>query len=698
MAIRARSFRPRLEVLESRNTPTAFFVSNSNNSGAGSFRQAILDANALSGADQILFTTALQNNPIRLLSALPDVLDKVTIDGSQLYSGGSPVPNTTGKPLIEIDGSGITGPSFLQFGFYVQPQASGSLIRGLVMNRFGSTALIIQGLDIAIEFCYFGLTADGMSRASNSVDIAVGGLSRNTRIGGTTEAQRNVISGATVAGIFCSAELGTSVTKIQGNYIGTTATGQASVGNAIGIKLSGQVQGSSMLDNVISGNTGDGIYFDGLGAGVHISRNKIGVAADGVAPLANGANGINVVRNTSRITLSGKVFSDNLFIGGGDYGPDHKTIVRERPADGNLIGFNGLSGVRSTGGAYILANSIFASPKLIDYTGTKPSPPLSLQSVLVKGIDPKITQFGLDITRIYYVEITGTYTGSVAGSLASFEFYYSTNVPGGSGGVPQNLTWFSRSDLVIPPNKSQPIDILFPVPDPQHPGGIPFGAYLYVTVTDDDGTGIISCSRFSVPALVPTPPTVRDDALTPRIKEGSSAVLSGRLIDPDPGDILGLRVNWGDGTPVQTYHPGLDPFAIPHVYANNGTYNVEFTWFDNHGGSNTRTRQVIVDNMAPTLANAFLSGISINPGRGVYVFSAQVVDPGKKDRITVQIDWGDGVVESLPITGQGKAFHVHLYKKPGPAKATVTVTDDDGDSTTYLAVPSTEGFVFQQVT
>jgi hypothetical protein len=72
-----------LEALEDRTVPSTFTVMNTNNSGAGSLRQAILDANAQAGADVINFDPTAFSAPqtIRLLSSLPDITDDLTITG-----------------------------------------------------------------------------------------------------------------------------------------------------------------------------------------------------------------------------------------------------------------------------------------------------------------------------------------------------------------------------------------------------------------------------------------------------------------------------------------------------------------------------------------------------------------------------------------------------------------------------------------
>ena len=75
-------------------------VTNTDDSGPGSLRQAILDANATNGLDTIIFQipgTGVQT--IELLAALPAITDPVVIDGTTQ-------PNYTGTPLIEINGAG----------------------------------------------------------------------------------------------------------------------------------------------------------------------------------------------------------------------------------------------------------------------------------------------------------------------------------------------------------------------------------------------------------------------------------------------------------------------------------------------------------------------------------------------------------------------------------------------------------------
>ncbi|MFO0385033.1 MAG: DUF4347 domain-containing protein, partial [Pirellula sp.] len=105
-----------------------FVVTNTNDSGAGSLRQAILDANALAGNDTITFniTTGSGTQIINVLSALPTITDQITIDGTTQagYVADSFLP-------IVLDGNNLSAS-----GLTLGQGAEGSLIRGLVVRDF----------------------------------------------------------------------------------------------------------------------------------------------------------------------------------------------------------------------------------------------------------------------------------------------------------------------------------------------------------------------------------------------------------------------------------------------------------------------------------------------------------------------------------------------------------------------------------
>ncbi len=241
-----------------------FVVTNVNDSGPGSLRQAILDANANPGADSIHFNIPGPSLRIQPVIGLPSIIDPLVIDGSTQ-------PGFSGTPIIELNGSqAVVGALFVG--------APGSIIRSLVINGFSSGAILIgqAGVGSRVEGCYIGTDVTGTIAIPNGgPGVAV--LSSNNVIGGTTPAARNVISGNMDAGIAvrlfcCSANTLISGNVIQGNYIGVTANGNAPLGNqGDGVLISTTSSDASVANtlvggttpgsgNVISGNRSDGVF------------------------------------------------------------------------------------------------------------------------------------------------------------------------------------------------------------------------------------------------------------------------------------------------------------------------------------------------------------------------------------------------------------------------------------------------------
>src|SRR5689334_18927313 len=82
-AARKSSFGLRMTNLEDRVTPATFTVLNTNDTGSGSLRQAVIDANGSAGADTIVFDTTAFASPqtINLATGQISIADAVTING-----------------------------------------------------------------------------------------------------------------------------------------------------------------------------------------------------------------------------------------------------------------------------------------------------------------------------------------------------------------------------------------------------------------------------------------------------------------------------------------------------------------------------------------------------------------------------------------------------------------------------------------
>jgi hypothetical protein len=131
-------FRPALEVLEERTLLSTFTVLNTNDSGPGSLRQAMLDANSNPGPDTIRFQIGTGSRTIHVgsggLGPLPVLTDPVVLDGTTQ-------PGFVDHPLIELDGTSAGGGAD---GLSIV--AGGSTIKGLVINRFQGNGIVLRTL------------------------------------------------------------------------------------------------------------------------------------------------------------------------------------------------------------------------------------------------------------------------------------------------------------------------------------------------------------------------------------------------------------------------------------------------------------------------------------------------------------------------------------------------------------------------
>jgi trimeric autotransporter adhesin len=269
-----------IERLEDRTVLSAFSVTNLNDHGAGSLRQAILNANSTVGADVIDFAVT---GVIKLTSgALPAVTDSVRIDGAN-------EPSFAGTPVVEVDYNGFGG---LQF----KAGAAGSTLRSLALvHSSGAGVKLNGGGHVLIAGNYIGLALDGHTVAANRGNGVELDSSVSNTIGGTLAADRNVIAGNRLNGIYVDAGSGN---LILGNYIGADATGALDRGNAAnGIvitdgSMSNVIGGAA--GNVISGNDASGIDIKSKATLNTVSANIIGLSAAGTAALGNGQDGVKI--------------------------------------------------------------------------------------------------------------------------------------------------------------------------------------------------------------------------------------------------------------------------------------------------------------------------------------------------------------------------------------------------------------------
>lgn len=173
---------------------------------------------------------------------------------------------------------------------------------------------------------YIGLNAAGTSAIPND-GAGVLITSGDNTVGGNTS-ERNVISGNGSHGV----NIGTNGNNtVRNNYIGTNAAGTARIlngGNGVNIASND----NDILSNVISGNSGRGI--DLSNTGNIIDGNTIGLNAARTAVIANNAGGIAIRTNVTSGSIVNNVISGNLGDGINNSG-DNVIITANR------IGTNG---------------------------------------------------------------------------------------------------------------------------------------------------------------------------------------------------------------------------------------------------------------------------------------------------------------------------------------------------------------------
>ena len=187
-------------------------------------------------------------------------------------------------------------------------------IHGLNIRDFSSefvgsvqqAAIFIDGDGNRVTGNFIGTNAVGTAAARNRSGVVIRKSSHNT-IGGSSPEARNLISGNTYMGI--QLQGASNDNTIQGNYIGTDASGLVAIGQGkMGIDIlvdssrnligtDGDGVNDQHEGNLISGNTEYGIEFRGLENGNPtdnvVAGNKIGVDVTGNRGLGNGA-GIHV--------------------------------------------------------------------------------------------------------------------------------------------------------------------------------------------------------------------------------------------------------------------------------------------------------------------------------------------------------------------------------------------------------------------
>ena len=343
-----------------------FVVTNTNDSGPGTFRTAIDSANSVAGFDTISFYIPYSSDfcTISVQSQLPSLIDDdgVIVDGYSQPGAllGQNPPESMILRLL-LDGT-AAGPSH---GICIV--SSQNTIRGIAINGFEQDGIRIEATPEGSTMNYIFANIIGMApwgpwppvgNGTNQSELWAGvhiacppgesGVAYNNVIEGNA-IMANYVQGVTITG---SNACDVAFNTVKGNYIGTDQFGTEYKGNAHnGVYIGQGAHNNTIKNNLICDNGFDGIAIDGDANGqvyTHgniIDSNSIGFGT--LSGLPNSGHGIGIgIYGISNYTgfATENIISFNLILLNGHNG----IAIWEHPcnadnADGNRITHNELS-------------------------------------------------------------------------------------------------------------------------------------------------------------------------------------------------------------------------------------------------------------------------------------------------------------------------------------------------------------------
>jgi hypothetical protein len=617
-----------------------FTVINTNDSGAGSLRQAITDANAMAGADTIIFDIpGAGQKTITVLIDLPIITETVTIDGGNgavasnrveltgagtvatgLHLENSGASNSTIRNLVingfssrqiilisSVMGSTIEG-NFIGLnaagtavvdgsgvGIEMDNGCSGNLIGGTdaaarnVVSSVTGSAVTINGSDALIQGNFIGLNAAGTARVGNpGTGIEIDNASAT--IGGTNPGEGNVIAAFTGIRFGGNPALGHSSGTAEGNFIGTDATGMTALnlGNGSGIDVDHATGVVINGGNVISGNgTGVSMHSSGISGATSdsttVQGNFIGAAADGVTALGNTHDGVNIF------------ISDNNTIGGTDSG------------EGNVIAFNGEAGVRSQIGMNnpIEGNSIFSNGTLgidldtlgvsLNDLGDGDTGANNLQNF------PRITAVTADSSEVTIAGVFNSQTNT------DYRLEFFANDAADPGGFGEGQTFLGFVDVTTDAGGNATFDVTFPFT----------GSFNVVTATATDSDG--NTSEFSHAFGI----KLQNISTRMNVLTGENVLIGGFIITgDDPKQVIVRAIGPSLGIAGIS---GVLEDPILELHEADGTVVTNDNWKDTQQAEIEATglqpsddlESAIVGTLAPGLYTAIVSGKDSGTGVGL---------------------------------------------------------------------------------
>ncbi len=330
-------------------------------------REAIVAANTQAGANAIAFDFPGVAHTITPATALPPILETLTIDGET-------EPEFLDTPVVEIDGTVVSGGASGPYDG-LRVEADDSVVRGLVINRFSNGAgIVIESAGNLVEGSFVGTNTAGTGALPNFNGVQI--LGADNTVGGATDAARNVISGNESENVVIDAD-GAFGNDVAGNYVGLTATGLGPLGGD-GISIRDGASDNTIggndpaLGNFIAGNVGTGVeIFGSATAGNVVEFNFIGLGATGLDGPGNEGPGVEIVGPVAANTVRDNWISLNahgVVLGGIDLGASSQVVELNRIGlsfTEELLGNTG-HGVLIDGSSGASSNNVISANIVVD--------------------------------------------------------------------------------------------------------------------------------------------------------------------------------------------------------------------------------------------------------------------------------------------------------------------------------------------
>lgn len=585
-------------------------IVNTNDSGQGSLRQAMLNANVL-GGDSALAQTALTAGKENLLwqllsndanynstyaywsiplkSTLPSITAPLSINGA-LQAG------FVNKPVIELVGNGAgNGVNGITLG----AGSDGSSVKSLAINRFNGAGIYLNGSsNNTLQANYLGVNPAGTGASGNGGGGVRLDAANSNLIGSTDSSKGNVIANNTGAGV----------------AVHTTSTKNSILGN-----------------NIYDNNSGLGIDLNGDG----VTANDVKDADTGANDLLNfpevqmnsfGTNGSHIVTYDFDLDVPAGTYRVEFFVNDArdpsDYG-EGKTFIGYKDITHAGTGSLNFKGT-------VNANQVVAQGALIaatltakaadgsygstsEFSGVKAGIDTTVCTDLINGtgasmvIDENASPISLlEAKDSSGNPITYVISGGADGRL------FSLTAPVSGATMDCTTLKFAAQDVVI--TKSLPVDATT-----RASSSIPIGDYevpqdsnhdnvydLQLTATDASGQQYVRTLSITV-MNVNEAPIITSAAAVSVTEDTAATVLDIKAQDED-GDKEGSGLTYSiiggadrsffvvdTNTGVLTFQAVPD-YDAPSDADKNNVYEVTVSVTDSGGLSNGKTFNVTVGN------------------------------------------------------------------------------------------------------